>query len=210
MSEVNYYRFVEKFLQDKMNCFDTFQKKGPKYVGYADVVGIRDVGGSYCGDIELIAVEVKPYKSNFAKLLGQALGYSLFAHRCYLAVVLRYTDTYTSEEREMATRLGVGLLEIRGGECSEVLVSTHHEPINSLMWRTLDYVGYDRCNICGTLVKADQGWTMNLKKAGNGKDFYYIKSITNRQVLFTGQTKVSRYVIVCSDCVQKLKLSKGS
>lgn len=210
MSEVDQYKYVEKFLKEKMDCFDTFQKTGPKYVGYADVIGIRDVGGSHCGDIELIAVEVKPSRYNFAKLLGQALGYSLFAHKCYLAVVLRYTDTYTLEEKEMATRLGVGLLEIRGGECSEVLISAHHDPINSLMLRTLDYVGYGRCNICGTLVQADLGWTMDLKKAGKGKTFYYIKSVTDRQVLFTGQKRVSRYVTVCSDCVQKLKLDKAS
>lgn len=54
------------------------KKVGTSFVGIADVVGVREVGGDVRGDIEVVAVEVKMTPSNFGKILGQALGYSLF------------------------------------------------------------------------------------------------------------------------------------
>src|SRR2546427_11931699 len=100
------------------------RRKGPQAVGYADVLGIRDIGSVLTGDIELIAVEVKLERDNFGKKLGQALGYSLFAHKCYLAIRMKRDDRFSFEEREMANRLGVGLIDIRGTgrkQCREAL-----------------------------------------------------------------------------------------
>jgi len=210
MSETDLYKFVERFLREELDCFDTFQKTGPKYVGYADVLGIRDVGGRLCGDIEVTAVEVKTSRYTLAKSLGQALGYSLFAHKCYLAIPMRYSKKYSPEDKEMATHLGVGLIEIRTGQCTEILTSPHHQPINSLLLKALDYVGYGRCSICGTLIKVKEAWTKDLKYAGDteGTMFYYIKKITDRPVTFSRQKEPTRFVYICHDCVRKLKLHK--
>ena len=210
MKEEDYYKPVERFLRDDFGCFDTFQKTGPKYVGYADVLGIRDVGGRFCGDIEVISVEVKTSTYNFVKSLGQALGYSLFSHRCYLAIPMRYSEQYSSEHREMASHLGVGLIEIRAGECTEMLTSSPHQPINSLLLGTLDYIAYGKCSVCGALVKVREDWTRDLERAGydEGTMFYYTKKIVGRPVTFSRQKKPGRYVYICHDCVQKLKLHK--
>jgi len=117
-------------------------------------LGIRDVGGRFCGDIEVITIEVKTSRYNFAKSLGQALGYSLFAHKCYLAILLRYSERYSPEEKEMASQLGFGLIEIRTGKCTEILTSAPHRPINTLLLRALDSVDYGKCSICRTRAKA--------------------------------------------------------
>jgi hypothetical protein len=201
-----YYPFVQKFLREKMGCFDTFQKAGPKVVGYADVIGIRDIGGRHCGEVEIISVEVKRSRRNLVKCLGQALGYSLFANKCYLAAFMKYNDQYSQEEKDMATRLGVGLLDIRSGECSQVTNSAYHQPINNLSLRTLEYVGYNRCSICSTFFKTDAGWTKDIKKTSQGMDFYYAKKMNDRKILFTEQKRVSRWVTICNDCIQRLKL----
>ena len=71
-------------------CFKTAQRVGTSFIGIADVVGVRDIGGDVRGDVEVIAVEVKMSPSNFGKILGQALGYSLFGHKCYLAIILEH------------------------------------------------------------------------------------------------------------------------
>lgn len=176
-------------------------------MGYADVVGVRDVGGEYSENIQVIAVEVKSSRYGFAKNLGQALGYSLFAHRCYLAIPLRYNEKFALEEEEMATRLGVGLIAIKGSECREILTSPEHQPIDSLMVKILDWgMSYGRCNICGTLMPI-KGWTESLKKAVNQeKAFYYGKWVEDRPILFT--KRHWRWVVVCNDCIENLKLTK--
>jgi len=134
------YKYVADFLIDQLECFDTFQKVGELYTGFADVVGVKDVGGRTTGDFEVIAVEVKKSAYNFAKNLGQALGYSLLAHRCYLATYLK--EPYTSEQEQMAMHLGVGLLRIYNRECEEILSPPRHQPINSLMLKMLENKKY--------------------------------------------------------------------
>lgn len=207
MKEESLYRYVENFLREELECFDAFQKVGELYTGFADVVGIKDVGGRTSGDFEVVAVEVKKSTYNFAKNLGQALGYSLLAHRCYLATYLK--EPYTSEQEQMASRLGVGLLRIYSRECSEILSSPLHNPINSLMLKMLENKGYVVCNICGTLTEAKEGFTKNIKQSGEaGEVFYYTKKLPSRRVLFSRQKKPSRWVHICTDCVRKLNLSE--
>lgn len=193
---------------EALECFDTFQKVGELYTGFADVVGIKDVGGKTTGDFEAIAVEVKKSTYNFAKNLGQALGYSLLAHRCYLATYLK--ESYSSEQEQMASRLGVGLLQIYNRECSEILSSPLHKPINSLMLKMLENKGYCVCSICGTLTGAEKGFTKDIKESREtGGVLYYAKKLPGRRVLFSREKTPSRWVHICGDCVRKLKLSKS-
>lgn len=207
MKEESLHKYVEEFLTEQLECFATFQKAGTKYTGFADVIGIKDVGGRASGDFEVIAVEVKTSTYNFAKNLGQALGYSLLAHRCYLATYLE--DLYTSEQEQMATHLGVGLLRIYGKECEETCSSPYHQPINTLMLKMLETKGYAVCSICGTLVAAEKGWTKDTRESSEkGKIFYYIRRLPDRQVLFSEQEKPTRWVHICSGCTKKLNLGR--
>jgi hypothetical protein len=206
MKEERLYGLVGKFLQKELKCFIMGIKVGSKYVGFADVVGVRDVGGAHSEDIQVMAVEVKPTRYNFAKSLGQALGYSLFANKSYLAVPLLAKEKFTLEEKEMATRLGVGLIAIKRSRCREILTPPNHQPIDSLMVKMLEWMDYSRCSICGTLAPV-KGWTEDLKRAADQeKTFYYGKEITDRPLLFT--KRHYRWIIVCSDCVKEFGLAK--
>lgn len=51
MKEKALYPYVENFLEDQGNCFKTAQRVGTMFVGIADVIGIRDVGGDARGDL---------------------------------------------------------------------------------------------------------------------------------------------------------------
>ncbi len=133
--EEEYYDYVEDFLKEEMGCFVTWQKTGNLYVGYVDVLGVKDISGEYLSDFEFIAVEVKLSKKTFARSLGQARGYSHFAHKCYLAVPsFEPDDGFSSLHKDMAGRLGVGLIEIdTKRECKEVMAPEFHVPINKLV-----------------------------------------------------------------------------
>ncbi len=219
--EKTYYEPVEKFLKNELGCFVTRQQQGSrKYVGIVDVLGVRDLGGQYSNDIEVIAVEVKTNKGSFGKSLGQALGYSLLAHKCYLAIPLESKDKFTLEEKEMANRLGVGLIEIHSDEtCKEVLTPKYHQPIDTLMLRTLHELYYIRCSLCGTLTHIPTFETGDIKAAvGAGQAFYFRKPLMDsdedykptkrREILFPTSDFRGRRVLVCGDCIKNLKLNK--
>jgi len=60
MKEASLYPYVEDFLKSTAcQCCKTAKRVGTSFVGIADVIGVRDIGGDICGDIEVIAVEVK-------------------------------------------------------------------------------------------------------------------------------------------------------
>lgn len=212
MEEEEYYPRIEKFLKKEFDCFATRSKVGDKYVGYADVLGIRDIGGRYSNEIEVVSVEVKKWPGSFGKILGQALGYSLFSHKCYLAIPMRYSDKFTQDHREMANRLGVGLIEIKSDHCKEIVTSQHHNPIETLLLRTLENVGYFKCSLCRTLTKVgEDGWTEVLSTATNenkDKTFYYSRRFEERELLFTKAKDPSRWIMICKICIQKLKLDE--
>jgi hypothetical protein len=210
MKEASFYSCVEEFLKSEaLGCFRTNKRVGTSFVGIADVVGVRDVGGDVRGDIEIIAVEVKKSTSNFGKILGQALGYSLFAHKCYLAVVFSNEEAFSLEQKELATRLGVGLLEIRKSHgvwrCSEVLTSTNHNPhghqMETLLRRGLGLV---RCSFCGIFVdhsNVSESWSEALRK----DKVYRVWREPDRKLLFSRRKKVDwRRLYICKDCVKEL------
>jgi hypothetical protein len=210
MKESSFYPCVEEFLKSEaFGCFKTAQRAGTSFVGIADIVGARDVGGDVKGDIEIIAVEVKGSPSNFGKILGQALGYSLFAHKCYLAVTFSNDKVFSLEQKELATRLGVGLLEIRKMygvlRCSEALTSVIHIPqghqMETLLRRGLGLV---RCGFCGFFVdtiNVTQSW----KEALRREKVYLTWRKPDRSLLFSRRRKGDwRRLYICNDCVREL------
>jgi hypothetical protein len=60
-----------------------------------DVAGVKNVGNKYFDDIEIAVVEVKD-KPISLRHIQQAHGYSLFAHKCYLAAPFRISDELKS------------------------------------------------------------------------------------------------------------------
>lgn len=112
----------------------------------ADVVGIKDVGKNYSNEIEIAAVEVKDRKRAKVRYMTQALGYSSFAHRCYLAMPTGFTE----EDKDYARKLGVGLLEIHGDQVKEVLSAELKSPNETMMiWFLRRSPWIVRCMLCG-------------------------------------------------------------
>lgn len=204
LREESLYKYVEDFLIDQLECFDTFQKIGTVYTGYSDVIGIKDIGGRTSGEFEVISVEVKKSTRRFAANLGQALGYSLLAHRCYLATNLE--GAYSSEQEQMATQLNVGLISINKGQCEEICTAPKHQPIKSLMLKMLERADYGVCRICGNLVCAE-GIDKKINKADEeGELCYYVKKMPDRRVLFSQQEKPTKWIHICGDCIKNLNV----
>jgi len=206
------YAYVEDFLKGEIfGCFKAEQRIGTSFIGIADVVGVREIGGDVRGDIEVIAVEVKSSPRIFGKILGQALGYSLFAHKCYLAVRLTDYKHFSLEQKELATRLGVGLIEIKkfrsDWKCFHVLSSKNHSPhphqMETLLRRGL---GVIRCGFCGIFVdmegeKITDSWDVAREE---GK-MYLMWRKPKRKLLFSRRKKQDwRRLYVCKDCVEEL------
>lgn len=213
MKESSLYGCVEDYLKsESFGCFKTKQRVGTSFVGIADIVGARDIGGDIRGDIEITAVEVKTSCSNFGKILGQALGYSLFAHKCYLAVRFFDDGAFSLEQKELATRLGVGLLEIKKLygvlRCSEVLTSPNHVPqghqMETLLRRGLKLI---KCSLCGYLFenKRASDMTTSWKKAvDKGKAFLSWRK-PDTTLLFSKRKRGDwRRLYFCSECVEEL------
>jgi hypothetical protein len=207
--ESSLYPSVQSFLEKRFRCFRAAPRVGTSFVGIADVVGVRDVGGDVRGDVEVVAVEVKMTTSNFGKIMGQALGYSLFAHKCYLASLVRKNESFSEEQKELATRLGVGLLEIRrstgGWKCRESLTSGNHDPQGHQL-ETLLRRGFrlTRCSFCGFFADSSsvtESWYAALRK----KKMYLAWIKADRDLLFSRRRTTDwRRVYLCSDCVNEL------
>jgi len=210
VKEEFYYDRVVDFLRNKFKCFAAKKQMGVKQVGIVDVAGLRDVGGISSPDIELISIEVKKSRGNFCKLLGQTLGYSLFSHKCYLAIPLGENEAYTPAEKEMATQLGVGLIDVGSEDVREVITSKAFKPIPSLFMRTIWNMEYMRCNICGNYVSERESGSLN--KVMSDEDYAFrIKSYLSdgdidRELLFSNRKEAAKYSYICNNCVVTLKL----
>lgn len=148
--ESSLYPIVEKWMKRHFLCFKTGVDTGLKH-SRVDVVGVRDIGGDLSGDVETIAVEVKKTGSPFATTSGQTLGYNVYANRVYLAESRK--EPFSLEEVDIASHLGIGLIQIRGAKCSEIRSSPFYTPIRKLNLLLLDRLGLGRCQFCGCSFK---------------------------------------------------------
>jgi hypothetical protein len=144
------YPVVEKWLRKHFLCFQTAVNKGLKH-GRADVIGIRDVGGDLTGDIETIVIEVKRGLDPFATASGQTLGYNVVANRVYLADVR--PNEFTPDELQIASHLGIGLIQIRNRKCTEILSSPFYSPIRRFNFELLGKLGLGKCQMCGSFFR---------------------------------------------------------
>ncbi|PYP90061.1 MAG: hypothetical protein DMG65_12620 [Candidatus Angelobacter sp. Gp1-AA117] len=141
------YPIVRQWLTTRFSCFTTASDKGLAF-SRIDVVGIRDVGGDFSGEIETITVEVKRGGYPFAKACGQTLGYKAYGNRVYLADVRK--GGFNDDELHIASHLGIGLVAIWKRECTEVLSSPFYQPITKLNLALLYRLRLARCQFCGS------------------------------------------------------------
>src|SRR4051794_14223094 len=109
--EKTLYPLVARWMRQRFLCFRLAINKGLRY-SRIDVLGIRDVGGDFSGEVETIAVEVKRGSTPFTNASGQALGYRVYANRVYLADVR--DEPFNQDEILIASTLGIGLIQIKG------------------------------------------------------------------------------------------------
>jgi hypothetical protein len=228
--ERDLYPPLRDWLEKQFRCFKTDSCVGSKY-SQVDVFGVRDIGGDFSGDIETIAIEVKNGSQQFATACGQAAGYSVYANRVYLAAVR--SEGFDAIEQRIATKLGIGLVEIRGKRITEVLSSPYHQPITSLSFQLLKNIGIAKCQLCGTFFEArtHEVQTDGKKRfsrnfvAGDAKNFrrFLLKAIENQMGMTFWNSELSvrkklldeeqktkgsrRYL--CSDCLHLLARIAG-
>ena len=148
--EKTLYPTVAKWLKREFGCFQTAINKGLRH-SRIDIIGVRDVGGDLSGEIETIAIEVKRGSFPFANGCGQTLGYNVYANRVYLADVR--ADSFSRDERQIASHLGIGLIQIRSGRCREVLSSPFYRPIEKLNLALLEALRLGRCQLCTSVFR---------------------------------------------------------
>jgi len=192
LPEKDYYPIIEKFLEKRFNCISTGIGKGYLALGLVDVVGAYDISGELLNDIEVIVVEVKKTTSSFGKSIGQALGYSTYGERCYLAIPFKGKETYNEDHKYIADHLGVGLIRIpldkkdkpRRSKTEMVLSSKRHDPIPSQKHKLLYSIGITRCSLCSLYDKKEK--------------MYQLRRHIGRPGMFTNSDL--RRTFLCEDC----------
>lgn len=163
--EKEYYPLVARWLKRHFLCFKVAINKGLRY-GRIDVVGIRDIGGDLCGEVETIAVEVKRGSTPFANACGQTFGYSVYANRVYLADLR--DDRFSQDETFIASNLGIGLIHIKGKQCKEVLSSPFYRPIPKMQLRLFEAIRLGRCQLCDSIFEIGKpegsNWYSNMTR----------------------------------------------
>jgi len=158
------YQQVRGWMKKRFRCFRAEVTKGIRKWGIPDIIGIRDIGGELSGDIETIIIEVKRGDDAFARACGQTLGYNVYANRVYLAD--KRPTTFSPEEMQVASHLGIGLIQIRDHTCIEVLSGPFYTPIRRLNLDLLEILGVGRCQFCDSFFEmgnAEQRWLLMMR-----------------------------------------------
>jgi len=190
--EADYYGVIEQYIQKKFNCISTSTNKGYVPLGLVDVIGAYTTSSEFYNDLEIIVVEVKKTAASFGKSIGQALGYSIYGERCYLAITFEGNESYNDDQMYIANHLGVGLIRVPMDkhkrtierEIEIILTSKKHVPIEAQKRYMLNTIGISRCNMCEIYNPTEQ---MNRINRNIG-----------RSSLFTN--KKSRQFTLCKEC----------
>lgn len=145
--EASLYKRVEHFAKNSLGCQFAKQQVGTR-LGKIDVAGVRELRGDFESDAEVVAIEVKEERAAFLNAIGQAVAYSIYAHRCYLAVRRRRGNSFTDEERQVATQFGVGLIEIGSNKFSMPVTPRRFSPENRNVLQIIHRLGLFRCAPC--------------------------------------------------------------
>lgn len=143
------YKSVREYMHEELGCSIIGQMLDEDYHSAPDFLGIKDKRGVSDNKIEIVALELEAGGKSLLDSLGEVLSYSLFAHRCYLAVF--GAGKTSKKEMDFARKLGVGLVEVdaRRGECKEALTSDYHDPLKPLGFEDLKPLESYICSSCG-------------------------------------------------------------
>lgn len=156
-NEERFYPLVLSYLKQRGYLTESYKNDGRTKFEFtrvggktqADVVGVKDVGRNYSHEIEIVAVEVKDREQARVRYITQALGYSTFAHRCYLAMPIKYKDEYINYARQ----IGVGLLEITDNNVKEILSADLKNPNKAIVtWFLRRSLHLVKCIFCGSII----------------------------------------------------------
>jgi len=206
------YPVVERWLKKDHRCFKTATNAGLRNIR-VDVTGVRDIGGDLSGEVETTIVEVKKGQTPFATASGQTLGYRVYANRVYLADLR--TERFGVDELDIASQLGVGLIQIQDKKCVEVLSSPYYTPITRLNLLLLERLALGKCQMCGCFfeigVASQNRWKRlareKLDQAINNERglMYWNREVAERKdrvgirEVSEGTTYERRFV--CPDCI---------
>ena len=159
--EYELYPIVEEYLVDAFECGATKINTGTKY-GHIDVLGLRERRSDFASQTELLAIEVKRGGTRFLNFVGQAVAYSLYAHRVYLAWEKASGYSFTQEEIDIASKFGVGLLSIsRKGIVSLVASSAEFTPERHHLLQAVHKVEYFECTLCRSFYPKESSVQIN-------------------------------------------------
>ena len=155
-SEKELYEPVSAFMRGRMGCKATKINTGTRF-GQIDVLAIRTRTSDFASNDEVIAVEVKKGGTRFLNFLAQALSYSLYAHRVYLAWQRTSGAGYTQEEIDIASHFGVGLLEIDESErVALISSSSKFQPERQYLMQAVQKLQYFECSICRSVYPIEK------------------------------------------------------
>ena len=147
-NERDLYPHVVAFLQKEFSCISTKVNTGTRYA-HIDVLGLRERRSDFATSTELLAVEVKQGGTRLLNFIGQALAYSLYANRIYLAWQKKNGQSITKEEIDISSKFGVGLLHIsKTAKISLISSSLEFTPERHHFLQALDKLAYFECTMC--------------------------------------------------------------
>lgn len=168
--EKELYPLVDKFLVDEFGCDSTKLNTGTKY-GHIDVLGLRERRSDFASQTELLAIEVKRGGTRFLNFIGQAVAYSLYAHRVYLAWERPKGEGFTQEEIDIASKFGVGLLAISTkGKISLVASSSEFTPERHHLLQAINKLDYFECTLCRSFYPKEPSVPINQPGEINPKE----------------------------------------
>lgn len=215
-NEAELYPLVALYLKEQVGCLQTKENTGTKF-GHIDVVGVKERKSNLSSQPEIVAVEVKRGAARFLNSVGQALSYSLYAHRVYLAWEKPEYQEFSDEEIDIAAKFGVGLLHINSkGKLRLVSSSASFIPEQYHLLQIIEKLGYFQCTICNSVYPSDGATHINQPSAINlavnpnykgkfveiiktGKPaFYYLYELAKHRADERGYVHDKRFI--CNDC----------
>ena len=189
---------LRSFSRDGFSFKENFVVSG---VGKPDIVLAVDTGSSKIPDFEIWVVEVKKRNEAILNSLTQTLKYSLFAHRCHLAVRFgKQAEGFSNEDIFLAESFGIGLIEFRYNKVNIVNFSKKFSPISARVNEVMEKLDFIKCNICGNYVnknRIEKKYSVNLFAAWLAKG-----ALDPRRIRYSKGNR--RLVNVCEDCVRNL------
>lgn len=204
MKESDLYPDVRNFLDSTFKCVWSAIRAGTGQ-GVVDVLGVRHLAGNLASAEEVVAIEVKRGNEPFLKAAGQALAYSVIAHRVYLAERKVYRQAFTDDEKLIASRLGIGLIEVRRSGCREVLSSPVHDPIPHICLQALLHLGVAKCVLCGCLFER-KNTSRKLARARQERRAYCYWLLNHAASRGDSRKYCYDRRFVCPDCVQGMMI----